>query len=367
MEERSQMLTHEDYLQATKRFEDKKRNPHERLRCHALLLLTKGYSYSQTADILFLDQDTIRQWLRRYQEEGLDALKNHPLWGGEHGQRRLTEPDLTRLSTLLESEAQPGTEVGSGWTLKAIRQLIEERFSLTYSSRGVRKLLYLMGWSYQRGRKLYIRRSLEEEARFDLETREILEEFAQSGDRLTPLAGDQSKVYLEGTIARRWNRVGKQPLIADGARSKQAENIYGALHLGTGEDMATLCIDWQDSGATIAWLEMIVKACPRGQIVLWIDGARHHTSDEVEEWLEGHRRLRVIHFPAYQPEENPKEGTWKTLKEEVSHHCWHASMADLQKAVDRFYQSARQHTVSFLEGFGYFWKNGRIHSLPQLC
>jgi transposase len=177
MEERSQMLTHEDYLQATKRFKDKKRK---------LLLLTKGYSYSQTADILFLDEDTIRQWLRRYQEQGLDGLKNHPLWGGEHGQRRLTEPDLTRLSTLLESEAQPGTEVGSGWTLKAIRQLIEERFSSTYSARGVRKLLPLMGWTYQRGRKLYIRRSLQEEARFDLETREILEEFAQSGDRVIP-------------------------------------------------------------------------------------------------------------------------------------------------------------------------------------
>jgi transposase len=361
------MLTHEDYLEATKRFKDKKRNAHERLRCHALLLLTKGYTYSQTADILFLDEDTIRQWLHRYQEQGLEGLKNHPLWGGEQGQRWLTKPDLTRLSTLLETEAQPGTEVGSGWTLKAIGQLIEERFSLTYSARGIRKILYLVGWTYQRGRKLYIRRSLEEEARFELETCEILKEFAKSGARLIPLAGDQSKVYLEGTISRRWNRLGKQPLIADGARSKQAENIYGALHLGSGKEVATLCIDWQDSGATIAWMEMILKACPRGQIVLWIDGARHHTSDEVQEWLEGHQRLRVIHFPAYQPEKNPKERTWKTLKEEVSHHRWHASLADLEKAVDKFYQSARQHTVSFLERFGYFWKKGRIHSLPQIC
>jgi transposase len=361
------MLTHEDYLQATKRFKDKKRNPHERLRCHALLLLTKGYSYSQTADILFLDEGTIRQWLHRYQEEGLEGLKNHPLWGGEHGQRLLNEQELTRFSTLLDEEAQPGAEVGSGWTLKAIRQLIAERFNLTYSRRGVCKLLCQIGWSYQRGRKLYIRRSLQEQARFELETHEILNEFAQTGKRLTPLCGDQTKVYLEGTIARRLNPIGKQPLIADGARSKQAENIYGALHLGTGEDVATLCIDWQDSGATIAWLEMVLAAYPRGEIVLWIDGAAHHTSEEIEEWLEGHRRLRVIHFPAYQPEENPKEGTWKTLKEEVSHHCWHASMADLQKAVDRFYQSAHHHTVSFLERFGYFWKNGRIHSLPQLC
>jgi transposase len=330
-----------------------------------LLLLSKGYSYSQTADILFIDEDTIRQWVQRYTDKGLDGLKNNPLWGGEHGQRRLNQQDLARLSTLLASEAQPGTEVGSGWTLKAIRQLIQERFSVSYSRRGARKLLRGMGWSYQRGRKLYIRRSEVEQARFELDTREILEELAQSGEVVTPLAGDQTKVYLEGTIARRWNPKRQQPLIADAARSKQAENIYGALHLGTGEDVATFCIDWQDSEATIAWLEMILEAFPRGQIILWIEGARHHTSDEVEEWLEEHSRLRVIHFPAYQPEANPKEGTWKTLKEEVSHHCWHASMTALQKSVDDFYQTARKHTVNFLERFGYVWKNGRIHPLSQ--
>lgn len=361
------MLKHEDYLEATKRFKDKKRNPYERQRCHALLLVSKGYSYSETADILFLDDDTISQWVRRYQAKGLDGLKNDPLWGGEHGQRPLNEQDLVRLSTLLESEAMPGTEVGSGWTLKAIRQLIEERFGLTYSRRGVRKLLRLVGWSYQRGRKLYIKRSLVEQARFELETREVLAEFAHSGAQMTPLAGDQTKVYLEGTIARRWNPVGQQPLIPDGARSKQAENIYGAVHLGTGQEVAPFCIDWQDSAATLVWLEMILEACPRGSIVLWIDGAGHHTSDEVEEWLEEHPRLRVIHFPAYQPEENPKEATWKTLKDEVSHHCWHETMADLRASVDRFYQTARQHTINFLEQFGYCWKNGRIHPLPQLC
>lgn len=361
------MLTHEDYLEATKRFKDEKRNPHERQRCHALLLISKGYNYSQVADILFIDEETTRQWVQRYEDKGLDGLKNNPLWGGEHGQRRLNQQDMARLSTLLDEEAQPGTEVGSGWRLKAIRQLIQERFSIRYSARGVRKLLHTVGWSYQRGRKLYIRRSEVEQARFELETREILKEFAQSGQRVTPLAGDQTKVYLEATIARRWNPKGQQPLIADATRSKQAENIYGALHLGAGEEVATFCIDRQDSIATIAWLEMIVGAFPRGQINLWIDGARHHTSDEVEEWLEEHPRLRVIHFPAYQPEANPKGGTWKTLKEEVSHHCWHASMAALRQSVDGFYQTARKHTVNFLKRCGYIWKNGRIHPLPQLC
>jgi putative transposase len=359
------MLSEPDYLEATRRYKNKKLNGHERQRYHALLLVTKGYSYRQTADILFVDEETISRWIELYQEKGLDGLKNHPRWGGEHGQRRLNEVELDELSKLLEQEAMPGTEVGSGWTIKAIRALIEERFNLGYSRRGVRKLMRALNWSYQRGRKLYIKRSEADQLRFEYETAEALAELAASGERVTPLAGDQSKVYLEGTIARRWNPVGQQPLIADGARSKTAENIYGAVHLGTGEEVVPFVIDWQDSDATICWLEQLLAVCPRGKIVLWIDQAPHHTSDEVEEWLAAHRRLRVIHFPKYTPEENPKEATWKTLKEEVSHHCWHETKEDLSKAIDEFYQTARKHTVSFLEKFGYFWCDGRIHPLPQ--
>jgi transposase len=359
------MLSEPDYLEAMRRYKNKKLKGHERQRYHALLLVTKGYSYRETADILFVDEETISRWVEFYQERGLDGLKNHPCWGGEHGQRRLKEAELGELSKLLEQEAMPGTEVGSGWTIKAIRMLIEERFNIGYSRRGVRKLMRALKWSYQRGRKLYIKRSEAEQLRFECETVEVLAELASSGERVTPLAGDQSKVYLEGTIARRWNPVGKQPRIGDGARSKSAENIYGAIHLGTGEEVVPFVIDWQDSDATICWLEQLLIACPRGKIILWIDRAPHHTSDEVEEWLEAHQRLRVVHFPAYTPEENPKEATWKTLKEEVSHHCWHETKEDLSKAIDGFYQTARKHTVSFLEKFGYFWCDGRIHPLPQ--
>jgi transposase len=200
-------------------------------------------------------------------KRGLDGLKNHPRWGGEHGQRYLNEAELGELSKLLEQEAMPGTEVGSGWTVKAIRVLIEERFDIHYSRRGVQKLMRALNWSSQRGRKLYIKRTEAEQLRFEYETAEVLAGLAASGERVTPLAGDQSKVYLEGTIARRWSPVGKQPLIADGARSKSAENIYGAIHLGTGEEVVPFVIDWQDSDATICWLEQLLVACPRGKIV----------------------------------------------------------------------------------------------------
>ncbi len=357
------MLSEEDYAEACRRYKDKRTKLPERQRYHALILVTQGYSYREVGRILLADEESISQWAALYHGSGLDGLKNHPSWGGEHGQRFLRAEQLAELAQKLAAEAMAGTKPGSGWTAKAIRKLIRDEYQTSYSKSGVRKLLCEIGWSYQRGRKLYIRRSAEEEARFVLETEEVLARYAASGEPVVPLAGDQSKVYLEATLARRWNPVGQQPLVADGARSKQSENIYGAIHLGTGEETSTFCIDWQDSDATIAWLELILAEHPTGQILLWLDGASHHTSDEVEEWLEAQPRLHVIHFPAYTPEENPKEATWKAMKEEVSHHQWHETMAELRKAINDYYQTTKQHTINFLEKFGYGWSDGGLYAL----
>jgi len=357
------VLSEEDYAEACRRYKDKRTKLPERQRYHALILVTQGYSYREVGRILLADEESISQWAALYHGSGLDGLKNHPSWGGEHGQRFLRAEQLAELAQQLAAEAMAGTKPGSGWTAKAIRKLIRDEYQTSYSKSGVRKLLCEIGWSYQRGRKLYIRRSAEEEARFVLETEEVLARYAASGEPVVPLAGDQSKVYLEATLARRWNPVGQQPLVADGARSKQSENIYGAIHLGTGEETSTFCIDWQDSDATIAWLELILAEHPTGQILLWLDGASHHTSDEVEEWLEAQPRLHVIHFPAYTPEENPKEATWKAMKEEVSHHQWHETMAELRKAINDYYQTTKQHTINFLEKFGYGWSDGGLYAL----
>jgi transposase len=359
------VLSKPDRLEAMRRFKHKKTKAHERLRYHALLLVTDGYSFQQTAAVLFVDPESVSRWVQIYARDGLDGLKNNPLWGGERGQRWLIQQQLSQLGTLLDEEAMPGTEVGSGWTLRAIIALVQERFAVSYSQRGMRKIVRALNFSSQRGRPFYNRRTPEDQARFERETLEVLGEFAESGQRMIPLAGDQTRVYLEGTVGKRWSRRGQQPKVTQAARRKYAENIYGALHLGSGEEVAPFSIDFQDSDATIRWFEMVLEQNRRGKIVVWLDSAPHLVHEEVQEWLEQQRRIRVIRFPHYTPEENPKEGTWKALKQEANVHRWHPTKQSLSEAIDGFYQSVKRHRVNFLQRFGYVWKKGRIYPMPQ--
>src|SRR6266446_6523206 len=122
------MLSESDYQEAVRRYKDMKVNGHERQRYHALILVHKGYSYREVGQILLVDEEAISRWVRQYQEHGLDGLKNAPGWGGEHGQRELSAEQGDALKRILRAEAMPGTKLGSGWTNKAVRQLMVERF-----------------------------------------------------------------------------------------------------------------------------------------------------------------------------------------------------------------------------------------------
>src|SRR5919109_2678028 len=90
--------------------------------------------------MLFGDEEAISRWVRLYQEQGVEGLKNHPRWGGEHGQWRRSAGEVPHLPQGLEQGAMPGPAVGSGWTSRAMRALLEARFQSYSSRRGVRKL-----------------------------------------------------------------------------------------------------------------------------------------------------------------------------------------------------------------------------------
>src|SRR5438309_11329999 len=146
------MLSTVDYQEAVRRYKDMKVDGHERQRCHALILLQQGYSYREIGEILLIDDKTISRWVQQYEAQGLAGLQNDPNWGGAHGQSELSDEQVAELRQLLEESAMPGTAVGSGWTNKAARQLVAERFEVEYSKSGMRKIFVRLGWSYQRGR-----------------------------------------------------------------------------------------------------------------------------------------------------------------------------------------------------------------------
>jgi len=356
------MLSEPDYIEAHRRYKDMKCDPYERERCHALLLLTDGYSAEEVADILRVDIATIWRWVKQYRERGLEGLGLQS--GGEHGQSPLGEPERSALDEHLRTTAAPGGTVGSGWTIKQILAVVKEKFRVEYTPRGMRHVLEQMGWSSQKSRVQYKRQNDQKVKEFEETLRAALQALAAAKTPVQPFAEDEIKLYLEGTNGYRWNPVGQQPQVADGSRGKKSISLYGAVHLGTGEEF-TIQTDWQDSPWTIVYLEAVDKAYPEG-VLLWIwDNAPHHTGAEVQAWLDAHPRFVVIPLPPYSPDLNPKENTWQAMREDLTHNHWYDTLTDLIETVCDYYKEGRQRVVHFLEKFGFRWEDRRLKPLPQ--
>jgi transposase len=339
-----------------------KHDPHERQRCHALLLLTDGYSVEEVADILRVDEATIWRWVKQYREGGLEGMGLRS--GGDQGQSPLAEAERKELDEHLRTTAAVGGKTGSGWTIKQIIAVVKEKFQVEYSPRGMRHVLAQIEWSYQKSRVKYIKQDNQKVEDFEKRLCAALQDVAETGEPVHPFAEDEVKLYLEGTNGYRWNPVGQQPVVADGSRGKKSISLYGAVHLGTGEEF-TLQTDWQESTWTTTYLDAVDKAYPEGWIVWLWDNAPHHTSREVAMWFEAHPRFIVVPLPPYSPDLNPKEQTWQCMREDLTHNHWYDSIEDLIQVVCHYYKKGQRRVTHFLEQFGFCWENGFIKPLPQ--
>ena len=76
-------------------------------RIKTILLLDSGQSYTDIAKFLFLDEGTVRNWERRYQEGGIEKLVNDHYVGRSC---LLSDDQLEILTNELQSKVYPTTE-----------------------------------------------------------------------------------------------------------------------------------------------------------------------------------------------------------------------------------------------------------------
>ena len=123
-------------------------------RLQAVVLNSEGRTSGELAGILKASRSKVSEWLARYEAHGIEGL----LEGYRSGRPpQLTTTQRDRLGDILDSgPVAYGLDSGL-WTLPMIAWLIEEEFGVRYHPGHVRKLLYGLGFSVQRPRRLLAR------------------------------------------------------------------------------------------------------------------------------------------------------------------------------------------------------------------
>ncbi len=288
-------------------------------RANAILLLDRGWSFAAIAEALFIDDLTIRIWVKEFQEGGVEALVLFDLKGGTGRLSPLQIDELRAWATRVLPTST--TEIG---------QFILERFGFDYGRSGLIKLMNRIGFDWKKPESV--------PDRIDAETQQ---KFIDAHEDLrNSLGPDEAVVYVDAVHpthqakpAGRWLPRGQRCALP-AASGRDRLNLHGAIDLETGQ---TRIMDVQtvDAASTIALFEALERAnSTMSRIHVFLDNARYHHARAVRGWLQQPGRRIVLHFvPSYCPHLNPIERLWKVMHENVTHNRCYAKFRDFAEAV----------------------------------
>ena len=110
----------------------------------ALALVLEGASREEAARAAGMDRQTLRDWVHRYNEEGLAGLHDRHRSGREP---RLTPGQEAELVTAVEQGPDPDRDGVVRWRRVDLQALIEARFAVRLHERSVGKVLRRLGFS----------------------------------------------------------------------------------------------------------------------------------------------------------------------------------------------------------------------------
>ena len=110
----------------------------------ALALVLEGKSRKEAAENCGMDRQTLRDWVIRYNVEGLTGLSDRVPPGPGF---RLTPEQTAELATLVEAGPDPAVDHIVRWRRVDLRRVIATRFGVKFHERSVGKLLHRLGFA----------------------------------------------------------------------------------------------------------------------------------------------------------------------------------------------------------------------------
>jgi len=239
-------------------------------RAHVILLLDDGLSVPEVARLMYLDDDTVYQWHRRWIDGGPARLSE---FGWKGSSPRLSLEGEAALVDVLKSRLFT--------TTAEVIALVEERFAVRYSRSGMIKLLHRLGFEYRKPKALPRLPPVETQEAF-VAAYESLLNGLDAKDQV--VFGDAVHPEYQTRPAHGWILKGDRVAVSR-TTGRQRLNLHGALNLETG---ACHMVEAEvvNAETTIALLSRLLTAYPEaGTIHVILDNARYHHAKIVGEWL----------------------------------------------------------------------------------
>lgn len=298
-------------------------------RIKAILYLHYGFSYEETAKLLLLDEVTLRRYLQKFQEKGIDGLLEYHYHGGKS---RLTTLEMGTLEKYLVSNTLTAAQQVRDHILKIYRK--------TYSLIGITKLLHRMGFTYKKPKIVPGNVSLV-----------LQQEFLKRYEDIKEKLGSKDQVYFSDAThpthntkpSYGWIKKGKaNDVYIKSNTGRKRLNILGALNIA---DKQAVVIEEEtiNAQAIIRLLEAIKQKQKQGKVYIVLDNAKYHHARILNHWLLHHPRFKPIFLPPYSPNLNIIERLWRFFHQKVTNNHYFPTFQEFKETTMQFFQNLKQY------------------------
>ena len=293
-------------------------------RANAILLLDDGLGCLQIGKVLYLDDDTVRNWYKQYQSGGLDLLTTFDWKGG-----------LTFLNTAQKAALCDWLNANFIRDTRPVIAFIKAGFGVQYSHSGCLKLLHRLGFEYRKPKALP--RVADEVSQ---------QQFIDMYDELLNALPADEAVYFADAVhpeyqsrpAYGWMHKGSNTAVKT-TSGRQRVNIHGAINLEN-FDAPFVEVIKVNGASSVALLAKIEAQNPSKSTihVIW-DNAPYHKCKQVRAWLSrSNCRINLIRLPAYCPHLNPIERLWGVMHTYVTHNRFYETQPQFATAILAFFR-----------------------------
>jgi len=288
-----------------------------------MLLLNEGWSCEAVAKALYLDDDTVRGWAKRYGEGGIKGLTRFSSGGS-----------ASHLSNAQEVALKAWITATLPRSTRQIGAYIEQTFGVVYESRaGLVALLHRLGFEFHEPEEIGRKLDPEKQKAFIAAYKKLLQSL---GPDAAVLFADAVHPTHAARPVGCWAPA-EEKLAIEQTSGRQRLNIHGAIDLATGKT-AMIDVETVDAASTIRLLTAIEAMYPLlATIHVFLDNARYHHAKLVQEWLAQPGRRVTLHFiPAYCPHLNPIERLWGVMHKRLTHNKSYATYREFAETMLHF-------------------------------
>ena len=276
---------------------------------------------------------TISEWVRRYREQGEDALAVQPQGRPQGAGRALSPEQEHEIRTrVVESTPQQQQIASATWTRQAVAELIASRLGIELTVQGVDKYLRRWGLTPQKPARQAREQDPEEVREFVEQKLPQVQEQAEAEDAQLHFI-DEVGVKAQDQIGTSYAPEGDTPVLEVPKTHIEQDVISSVTPDGElfywpfpGTMTAPKFIDFLD--------HLVAEATTK--IIVFADRHPAHEAKAVEAWIEGRESQIELHWlPRYSPAYNPDEFLNNDLKQELENEPMPESTPELRDTIDK--------------------------------